>query len=51
MWGFFSGIAVGVFVLVFLFITSLMVAFGGFTIEDTMPSQEDYNCGDDEAQS
>ncbi len=51
MWGFFSGIAVGVFVLVFLFIGFLMVAFGGFSVEDTMPSQEDYNCGVDEAQS
>ena len=51
MWGFFSGIAVGVFVLVFLFIASLMVAFGGFTVEDTMPSEEDYKYGDDEAQS
>ena len=37
--------------LVFLFITSLMVAFGGFTVEDTMPSEEDYNYGDDEAKS
>ena len=51
MWGFFSGIAVGLFVLVFLFITSLMVAFGGFSVEDTMPSEEDYKYGDDEAQS
>ena len=51
MWGFFSGIVVGLFVLVFLFITSLMVAFGGFTVEDTMPSEEDYKYGDDEAQS
>ena len=51
MWGFFSGIAVGVFVLVFLFIGFLMVAFGGFSVEDTMPSREDYNCGVDEAQS
>ena len=50
MWGFFSGIAVGVFVLVFLFIASLMIAFGGFTVEDTMPSEEDYSYGDDEAQ-
>ena len=51
MWGFFSGIAVGVFVLVFLFIASLMIAFGGFTVEDTMPSEEDYNYyGDDEVQ-
>jgi hypothetical protein len=41
MWGFFSGIAVGVFVLVFLFITSLMIAFGGFTVNDTMPTEDD----------
>jgi len=51
MWGFFSGIAVGVFVLVFLFIASLMIAFGGFTVEDTMPSEKDYNYGDDEVKS
>ena len=51
MWGFFSGIAVGVFVLVFLLIGFLMVALGGFTVEDTMPSEEDYNCGDGEAQN
>jgi len=51
MWGIFSGIAVGLFVLVFLFIASLMITFGGFTVEDTMPSEEDYNYGDDEAQS
>ena len=49
--GFFSGIAVGVFVLVFLLIGFLMVAFGGFTIEDTMPSEEDYNYSDDKVQS
>ena len=41
MWGFFSGIAVGVFVLVFLFITSLMIAFGGFTVNDTMPTEDE----------
>ncbi len=51
MWAFFSGIAVGVFVLVFLFIGFLMIAFGGFTVEGTMPSHEDYNGGDYEAQS
>ena len=51
MWTFFSGIAVGVFVLAFLFIGSLMITFGGFTVEDTMPSEKDYNYGDDEAQS
>ena len=51
MWTFFSGIAVGVFVLVFLFIGSLMITFGGFTVEDTIPSEEDYNySGDDEVQ-
>ena len=41
MWGFFSGIAVGLSVLVFLFITSLMIAFGGFTVNDTMPTEDD----------
>ena len=51
MWAFFSGIAVGVFVLIVLLIGGLMIAFGGFTVEDTMPSEEDYNYGDDEAQS
>lgn len=51
MWTFFSGIAVGAFVSVFLFIGSLMITFGGFTVEDTMPSEEDYNySGDDEVQ-
>ena len=51
MWTFFPGIAVGVFVLVFLFIGSLMITFGGFTVEDTMPSEEDYNySGNDEVQ-
>ena len=51
MWTFFSGIAVGVFVLVFLFIGFSMITFGVFTVEDTIPSEEDYNYGDDEAQS
>ena len=51
MLGFFSGIAVGLLVLVFLFIGFLMIAFGGFTVEDIMPSEEDYTYGDDEAQS
>ena len=51
MLGFFSGIAISVFVLVFLFIGFLMITFGGFTVEDTMPSEEDYNYGDDDAQS
>lgn len=41
MWAFFSGIAVGVFVLISLFIGSLMIAFGGFTVNDTMPTEDD----------
>jgi len=48
MWAFFSGIAVGVFVLIVLLIGFLMIAFGGFTVEDTMPSEEDYNYNDDD---
>ena len=48
MWAFFSGIATTVFVLMILLIGSLMIAFGGFTIEDTMPSEQDYNYSDDE---
>ena len=51
MLGFFSGITVGLLVLVFLFIGSLMITFGGFTVVDTMPSEEDYTHDDDEAQS
>jgi len=51
MWGFFSGIAIGVFVLMILLIGSLMIAFGGFTVEDTMPSEDDFNYSDDEVQS
>ena len=51
MWAFVSGITIGVFVLMILLIGSLMIAFGGFTVEDTMPSEEDYKYGDDEAQN
>ncbi len=51
MWAFFSGIAVGVFVLIVLLVGFLMIAFGGFTVEDTMPTEEDYNYSDDETQS
>ena len=41
MWGFFSGIATTVFVLMILLIGSLMIAFGGFTVNDTMPTEDD----------
>ena len=44
-------IAVPVVLLTVLVIGPLMIAFGGFTVEDTMPSEEDYNYGDDEAQN
>jgi hypothetical protein len=51
MWGFFSGIAMGGVVLMILLTGSLMIAFGGFTVEDTMPSEDDFNYSDDEVQS
>ena len=41
MWAFFSGIATTVFVLMILLIGSLMIAFGGFTVNDTMPTEDD----------
>ena len=44
-------IAIPVVLLTVLIIGPLIIAFGGFTVEDTMPSEEDYNYGDDEAQS
>ena len=44
-------IATPVVVLTVLVIGPLLIAFGGFTVEDTMPSEEDYNYGDDEAKS
>ena len=51
MWTFFSGIAVGVFVLIVLLVGFLMIAFGGFTVEDTMPTEEVDNYTDDLTQS
>ena len=44
-------ITIPVVLLTVLVIGPLMIAFGGFAAEDTMPSEEDYNYGDDEAQS
>lgn len=43
-------IAVPVVLLTVLVIGPLMIVFGGFTVEDTIPSEEDYNYGNDEAQ-
>lgn len=44
-------IAIPVVLLTVLIIGPLIIAFGGFTVEDTMPSEEDYNYADDEVQS
>lgn len=44
-------IAIPVVLMTVLIIGPLMIAFGGFTVEDTMPSEEDYNYADDEVQS
>jgi len=44
-------IAIPVVLLTVLIIGPLIIAFGCFTVEDTMPSEEDYNYADDEVQS
>ena len=44
-------IAIPVVLLTVLVIGPLMISFGGFTVEDTMPSEENYNYADDEVQS
>ena len=44
-------IAIPVVLLTVLIIGPLIIAFGGFTVDDTMPSEEDYNYADDEVQS
>jgi hypothetical protein len=44
-------IAIPVVLLTVLIIGPLIIAFGGFTVEDTMPSEEDYNYADDEVKS
>lgn len=44
-------IAIPVVLLTVLVIGPLMIAFGGFTIDDTMPTEAGYSYGDDEAHS
>ena len=44
-------IAIPVVLLTVLIIGPLIIAFGGFTVKDTMPSEEDYNYADDEVKS
>ena len=44
-------IAIPVVLLTVLIIGPLIIAFGGFTVEDTMPSEENYNYADDEVKS
>ena len=44
-------IAIPVVLLTVLIIGPLIIALGGFTVEDTMPSEEDYNYADDEVKS
>jgi len=38
-------------ILMILLTGSLMIAFGRFTVEDTMPSEDDFNYSDDEVRS